>query len=79
MKPNASTSLYPSSAEAITPGATKFSPSVVWADTGGTVTVIPAEGDGTFTVTFTIPDASTVPVMVIAVTAATASGLKRIF
>lgn len=80
MKPVAVTPLYPTNAEAITPGAGKFAPSIIWADTGGTVTVVPFDNDDADTVSFVIPDASAVPVMCKKVTAVVgAAGLKRLW
>lgn len=80
MLPNAKTTVFPTSAEELTPGPTHFRPSIVYADVGGTINVIPADGDGTTIVPFAVKDCGVVPVMVVAVTSVTgASGLKRIF
>lgn len=83
MKPQAKTTLYPTSAEALGsfPTAVWRDASIIWADVGGTITVVPFDADtGDTAVAFTIPDASTVPVMVKKVVSiGTASGVKRIY
>jgi hypothetical protein len=82
MTPDAKTTLYPTSAEAVTsfPSAVWATPSAIWADTGGTITVIPFDSQNDASVAFTIPNASVVPVMVKKVVSiGTAAGIKRIY
>ena len=76
--PNMSTPLFPSNAATVTPGTGRFEPSVIWVGGAGDVTVMPA--NGTVAVTFPgMAAGSTVPVLAIQVTAATATNLRRIF
>lgn len=83
MTPSSKTTLFPTSAEALGSFPTNVwkTPAVIWADTGGTITVIPYDADNDTPVAFTIADASTVPVMVKKVVSigGPAAGLKRIY
>ena len=81
MTPIKNTPVFPTNAEAITAGATIFKPSTIWADVGGTITVIPADAaNDADTVSFVVPNSGTVPCLCRGVTAVvSASGLKRIF
>jgi hypothetical protein len=69
--------LQPTKAEAITASATVYAPSIVFVGTGGNVTVTTADGD-TGVVFKNLASGSTLPVLVTAVTAATAADLVLI-
>ncbi len=67
---------FPSRAAAVTPGPTTFDPSVIYAGTAGNVSVTTEGGS---TVTFAVQAGGVIPVRVVAVTAASASALVRIY
>jgi hypothetical protein len=65
------------SAIAVTPGVTVFSPSTLFIGTGGNITVTTANGEAGV-IFKNISSGSILPVLVIAVTAATATDIVRL-
>ncbi len=75
---NREISLQGDNAVAVTVGATVFNPSTLFIGVGGNITVTTAEGQ-TGVVFKNLPNASILPVLVTAVTAATATDIVRIY